>query len=192
MAKEASAFETGLARNELRQLIKERSFSTGAISLASGKASNFYFDMKPTMFHPRGAALLCDLILDRIKDIGCVDYLGGMALGAVPLLSPLSMRAQERGRYLPGFFVRKEVKNHGTMRLVEGVADGELKGKRVLILDDVTTTGGSAFMAVQAAQAAGAEVVQILSVVDREEGAAEFFRDKNIPFDWLFAATEFR
>jgi orotate phosphoribosyltransferase len=78
------------------------------------------------------------------------------------------------------------------MRLVEGVTDGELKGKRVVILDDVTTTGGSAFMAVQAAQAAGAEVVQILSVVDREEGAAEFFRDKNIPFDWVFAASEFR
>jgi len=147
--------------------------------------------MKPTMLHPRGATLLCDLILDRIKDLGNIEYIGGLEIGAVPLLAPLSMRAETAGRHLPGFFVRKEVKNHGTRRLIEGVTQDELQGKRVLILDDVTTTGGSAHLAVEAAQTAGANVVLVLSIVDREEGAVEFFKQKGIPFASLFVASEF-
>src|SRR4029077_13572285 len=95
------------------------------------------------------------------------------------------------GRSMPGFFVRKEIKDHGTRRLDEGVEPSELKGKNVVILDDVTTTGASAMIAVKAAQDHGANVIAVLSLVDRNEGAAEFFRTAGIRFDWIFTAADF-
>ena len=93
---------------------------------------------------------------------------------------------------MPGFFVRKELKNHGTRQLLEGLASSEsLEGKNVVILDDVTTSGHSSMAAVKAAQDEGARVMLVLAIVDREEGAAEFYRDNNVPFAALFAASEF-
>ena len=116
---------------------------------------------------------------------------GGLAVGALPLISTIPMLSARHAKPIPGFFVRKEVKDHGTMKLVEGLAEGEtLRGKRVVILDDVTTTGGSAMIAVQAATDAGAKVILVLSVVDREEGAEEFYKEKGIPFEALFRASE--
>ena len=169
-------------------LIKERSFQRGDFVLASGKKSKFYLDMKPTMFHPEGANLLSQLIFERIKDLK-PDYVGGLAMGAVPLVSVVNLMSQIRHQPISGFFVRKEVKDHGTMKLVE--AAGDLKGKKVVILDDVTTRGGSAMQAVKAVQGEGASVLLVLSVVDREEGAAEFYRNENVPFDSLFRVSEF-
>jgi len=172
-------------------LIKERSFFRQRIVLTSGRESDFYFDMKPTMFHPEGAALLAELILQNLDGLK-VDYAGGLAVGAVPLLSPLAMESYRKGRPIPGFFVRKEIKGHGTRRRIEGLdARQSLAGKSVVILDDVTTTGGSAMLAVNAAQDAGATVVLVLSVVDREEGAAEFYKAAGIPFRAIFTASEF-
>jgi orotate phosphoribosyltransferase len=181
-------------RFELRRkafnLIKEKSFSEGSFKLASGKVSNYYLDMKPTMFDPEGATVLSELILDRLQAMN-IDYVGGLAVGALPLISTIPMLSARHGKPIPGFFVRKEVKDHGTMKLVEGLAEGDtLRGKRVVILDDVTTTGGSAMIAVQAATDAGAKVILVLSVVDREEGATEFYNEKGIPFEALFRASE--
>jgi orotate phosphoribosyltransferase len=93
-------------------------------------------------------------------------------------------------RPLPGFFVRKEVKDHGTKKRVE--AAGDISNKNVVILEDVTTTGDSAMHAVDAARSAGANVVLVLSMVDRDEGALEFFKQQGIPFDWLFRVGEFQ
>ena len=179
-------------RKRVFDLIKTRSFSRpNKIKLASGKESTFYFNMKPTMLHPEGAALLSELILENLKGVQ-VDYVGGLAVGAVPLLSPLSMLSHHRGTPIPSFFVRRSVKDHGTEQTVEGLTDPkELQGKSAVILEDVTTTGGSAMIAVKAAHNAGAKVILVLSIVDREEGAADFFAAQKIEFRAIFRASEF-
>ena len=125
-------------------LIKERSFERREVVLSSGKKSNYYLDLKPTMMHPEGINLLCELIYDRLIRLPSVHYVGGLELGAVPIIGPLTIFAFMKGRHIPGFFVRKEVKTHGTKKLIEGVSDGELRGQNVIILDDVTTEGESA------------------------------------------------
>lgn len=169
-------------------IIKERSFARGKFTLASGKESEFYLDMKPTMFHPEGASLLANLILDRIQDIR-PDYIGGLEMGAVPLVSAVVVTSTSTPWPLHGLFVRKKIKDHGTKRLVEGA--GDLSGKTVVVIEDVTTSGASAMDAVTAVQDAGATVPLVLSIVDRGEGASEFYKANGIKFDWLFRLEEF-
>jgi orotate phosphoribosyltransferase len=175
-------------REKAFNIIRERSFARGTFLLASGRESNFYLDLKPTMFHPQGANLVARLLLDKLKDRP-VDYVGGLEMGAVPLVTAVSLMSAETDRPIPGFFVRKNVKDHGTQKRIEAARD--LKGKNVVILEDVTTTGGSSLEAVLAAQEAGARVVLVLTVVDRREGAAEFFKEKGLAFEWLFGVDEF-
>ena len=183
-------FEQKKHRQKAFDIIKARSFGRKKVTLASGKESNFYLDMKPTMLVPEGANALAELILARLdsKEVG---YVGGLALGAVPLLGLIAGLSLYKGRPLPTFFVRRDTKAHGTMQKLEGVMPDELRGQDVVILDDVTTTGASAMLAVEEARTAGANVTLILSIVDRGEGAAEFFRQKDIPFECLFTAQEF-
>lgn len=172
-------------------IIKARSFRRGTFKLASGKMSDFYLDMKPSMFHPKGAWALSNLLFDRLKGSG-IEAVGGLEMGAVPLITTVSLVSHLRGQPLPGFFVRKTVKEHGTKKLVEGVTDNsEIVGKRVAIVDDVTTTGQSAMIAVDAAIAAGARVSLVISVVDRQEGASEFYQSRDLPFVSLFTRDEF-
>jgi orotate phosphoribosyltransferase len=170
-------------------IIRDRSFRFGDFTLASGKKSPYYLDLKPTMFDPEGVGLLAAMILDRLS-AARVDYVGGLEMGAVPLVAPVAMLSHDRGPGIPGFFVRKEAKDHGTKKAVEAPA-GALKGKRVAILEDVTTTGDSAMKAVGAARAEGATVALVLAIVDREDGAAALFGAAGIPFDALFKAREF-
>jgi orotate phosphoribosyltransferase len=170
------------------KIIKEKAFALGEFVLSSGKKSNYYLDMKPAMFDPEGAFVLAQLVLERIKDLR-VDYVGGLEMGAVPLIATINMLSFLDKRPVPGFFVRKTIKDHGTMKLIEAVDD--LKGKNVVILDDVTTTGGSAMIAAEAAKAAGANVLLVLAIVDRQEGAAEFYEGKAIPFEYFFTAADF-
>lgn len=178
-------------RRRAFELIKQRSFQRREVVLSSGKKSNYYLDMKPTMLHPEGAGLLCELMFPRLTKGPTVDYVGGLEIGAVPLISALAAFSFFKGRPIPAFFVRKEVKAHGTRRRIEGVADGELRGKNVVILEDVTTEGSSAMAAVQAAREADANVLSVLSIVDRESGAAELFEQEGIAFEALFRASEF-
>jgi orotate phosphoribosyltransferase len=170
-------------------IIREHSFRFGDFTLHSGAKSKYYLDLKPTMFDPEGVGLLAGMILDRLKEAR-VDTVGGLEMGAVPLIAPVAMLSHERGTPIPGFFVRKAPKDHGTQKVVEAPA-GALKGKRVAILEDVTTKGDSAMKAVRAAQAEGATVALVLSIVDREDGAAELFRKAGVPFASLFRASEF-
>lgn len=175
-------------RRRLIELIGERSFGRKKIVLASGRESNFYFDMKPTMFHPEGAALLARLILHRLSKLD-VDLVGGLEMGAVPLIASVSAFSHEAGKPIPGFFVRKAVKDHGTKKRIDGI--GSVEGKKIAILEDVTTTGGSAIQAVEEVRAAGGEVVLVLSIVDRLEGAQEAFAAAKVPFDSLFSRRDF-
>jgi orotate phosphoribosyltransferase len=172
-------------------LIRERSFLRGNFVLASGKTSEYFLDMKPTMFHPEGSHVVAELLLEQLSDVKA-DYVGGLALGAVPLISTLTMLSHQKGRPLSGFFVRKEVKDHGTRKLLEGLRkDESMQGKKVVIIDDVTTTGGSSMIAVDAVHEAGGEVILGLSVVDREQGAAETYGNRGIPFRAVFTARDF-
>jgi orotate phosphoribosyltransferase len=175
------------ARNKLFVLLKEKAFRRGRVVLASGRESDFYFDMKPAMLDPDGAALMAELILQQIQDVK-TDCIGGLEMGAVPLIAPVAMLSPKFGRPLPGFFVRKAVKDHGTKKRVDGT---DIAGKTVVILEDVTTTGGSAMDAVRAVTEAGANVALVISILDRGEGAAELYAAAGIPFKSLFTAAEF-
>lgn len=174
-------------RKRLFDLINERSFRRGTFILASGKESAYYFDSKPTMLHPEGATLLAELIADEIKHIEA-DCVGGLEMGAVPLIAPVAMKSSEAGRPLMGFFVRKAPKDHGTKQRIEGL---DMNGKTAIIVEDVTTTGGSALQAVEQVRAAGGKVALVLSILDRGEGAAELYAANNVPFKSLFRAEEF-
>jgi orotate phosphoribosyltransferase len=180
-------------RTRLVEIIKARSFSTGAeMKLASGRTSNFYFNMKPTMLHPEGAHLIGSLILDAVSG-QAVDLIGGLEMGAVPIATAVATVSHQRGTPVAAFFVRKQAKEHGTQSLIEGLPKGEtLAGKRVVIVEDVTTTGGSALKAAEAVRAAGATIVAVVTVVDRQEGATEAFAAAGIAFTPLLTAADFR
>ena len=181
------------ARRRLIEIVKRRSFSTGSdITLVSGRSSSFYFDMKPTLLDPEGAHLIATLILDAMAGAE-VDLVGGLEMGAVPLATAVAAASHTRGRPLPAFFVRKQVKEHGARKLVEGLAPGEsLAGKRIAVLEDVTTTGGSATKAIEALRAEGAVIDRVITVVDRLEGAADKFKAAGIPFMAILTAADFR
>ena len=170
-------------------IIKQRSFGLRRTMLVSGRESHFYFDMKPTMFDPEGAALLPELILQKLSGLK-VDYIAGLEMGAVPLIVAVTMLSHQKGRPIPGFFVRKNVKDHGSKKLIDGIT-GSVEGKNVVVLEDVTTTGKSAMTAVEAVHAAGGKVVLVLTLVDREEGAIENFKALGLKFDWVYTASEF-
>ena len=179
------------SRARLAEIIRKRSFGRGEITLASGRKSDFYFNLKPTMLDPEGAALLAELTFDALKDDG-LDYIGGLEMGAVPLAGAIAQLSWIKGHPIPAFFVRKKPKEHGARLSVEGLAKGEsLQGKRVVIVEDVTTTGGSALKAVEAVREAGAEVALVLTMVDRDEGASETFAQAGLAFRSLYKAGEF-
>ena len=179
------------SRARLADIIFKRSFGRGEITLASGRKSDFYFNLKPTMLDPEGAALLAELTLDALAG-DKVDYVGGLEMGAVPIAGAIAQLSFLKGKPLPAIFVRKKPKEHGARLAVEGLAKGEtLAGKRVVVVEDVTTTGGSAMKAVEAVREAGGEVALVFTMVDREEGADETFKAAGLPFRSLFRAAEF-
>jgi orotate phosphoribosyltransferase len=174
-------------RNKLFMLLKERAFRRGKVTLASGRESDFYFDMKPAMLDPDGASLLAEIILQELDGVEA-ECVGGIEMGAVPLIAPVAMKSLDHGRHLQGFFVRKAVKDHGTKKRVDGA---DIAGKSVVILEDVTTTGGSSMEAVKAVTEAGGRVVLVLSILDRGEGASDLYAAAGIPFKSLYRAEEF-
>ena len=180
-------------KKRLKMIIQEKSLSTGTdVQLASGRSSSFYFNMKPTMMDPEGIMLISEMMLDVIGKTYEADYVGGLEMGAVPLVTAVAQTSFEYPRQLPAFFVRKAAKAHGTKKLVEGLAPGEtLEGKTVVIVEDVCTTGESALQAVRLVEGQGAKVALVLTVVDREEGASETYLKAGITFKSLIRASEF-
>lgn len=180
-------------RSALIALVKQRSFQRGAeVKLASGRTSSFYFNMKPTMLHPQGAHLIARLILARIAGRGA-ELIGGLEMGAVPIAAAVAAVSHAEGAPIRAFFVRKQAKEHGTQSLVEGLAKGEtLAGRRVVIVEDVTTTGGSAIKAAQVVQGEGAVVVAVVTIVDRQEGAGPAFAAAGLPFEPLLTLEDFK
>lgn len=179
------------ARARLHEIIRTRAFGRGEITLASGRKSNFYFNLKPTMLDAEGASLLAELTLDSFAGEK-IDYVGGLEMGAVPIAGAIAQLSFMRGAPIHAFFVRKKPKEHGAKLTVEGLAKGEsLQGKRVVIVEDVTTTGGSALKAADVVREAGGDIAFVFTMVDREEGAAEAFKNAGLAFRSLFRASEF-
>lgn len=177
--------------SELFEIIKRRSFRRGKFRLVSGVESELYFNLKPTMMSPRGAELSAKAFLLRIWAEEA-DYAGGLEMGAVPIIASLAAISEIERRPVKTFFVRKQAKSHGTMDVIEGLGPEEtLSGARVLIADDVATTGGSILKAVDAARKAGAIVDAALVLVDREEGAASLLQEHGVKLLSVFKAREF-
>ncbi|PLX77994.1 MAG: orotate phosphoribosyltransferase [Desulfuromonas sp.] len=164
---------TAEERKELMDIIRELSYEEREVTLASGRKSNFYFDGKQTTLHAKGGLLVGKAFWDVVKSFdGPIDGVGGLTLGADPIATATSIAAALDGESVHAFIIRKEPKGHGTGQWLEGRKN--LKpGSRVVIVEDVTTTGGSSMKAVERAQEEGLEVLGIVTLVDRQEGAQE-------------------
>ena len=155
-------------RLRLLDLLATRSARRGNFTLASGKQSDLYIDCRPTTMHPEGLAIIGPLGLHAIAERGWrADAVGGLTLGADPVSYAIAYASQLAKLPVRAFTVRKEAKSHGTGKVIEGAFE---PGDRVVIIEDVITSGGSALRAVDAVRAAGAEILGVLAVVDREEG----------------------
>jgi orotate phosphoribosyltransferase len=175
----------------LLHLIREKSYQERSVTLASGRSSNFYIDGKQTSLHPRGAYLIGKLFHARLEGFGLVDAVGGPTLGADPLATAVSLVSELAGAGVPAFIVRKEPKGHGTQRWIEGDANLH-PGARLVVLEDVVTTGGSGLKAIEKIEREGYRVAGVLVLVDREEGAREAFESHGYRFEALFTKTEIR
>ena len=176
-------------RRELLELVLEVSFRRERVTLTSGKQSDFYLDLRQTLMRPRGVALAGKLVLERLLAGPPVDAVGGMAVGAVPLVSAVlaAEAARDPGTALLGFFVRKQAKGHGLGKRIEG---GFRSGQTVALLEDTVTTGGSTLEALDAVSAEGGKVARVLCLVDRGEGATAAFAERGIELEALFTAAD--
>ena len=173
-------------RNRLRALLREHSLKFGDFTLTSGKKSRFYFDSKQTTLRPEGAYLTAAEVLKTLRDHQVnASAIGGMTLGADPIVCPVAALSHLEGAPLAAFLVRKEAKDHGAGNRIEGLPG---RGTRVVVVDDVVTTAGSTLEAIEAAQEAGLEVVAVVCLVDREEGGTEKLR--RWPFYPIFRRSE--
>ncbi len=151
----------------------------GEFTLASGKKSDRYFEGKRLTLHPEGAYLVGKEILERLEGTG-VEAIGGLAMGAFPIITAVALVSHQEGKPIPSFIVREEAKQHGTRRKIEGHLR---KGSKVAIVDDVITAGGSVLKAIEAVRAEGCEVVKVIVIVDRNEGGSERLRKEGYNFE---------
>ena len=175
-------------RQGLLEVIREHSFQLGDFVLSSGKKSSYYLDCRTTTLHPRGALLTARLMLRVIRDNGIeAQAIGGLTLGADPIAAAVAVVSEIEGSPLPAFIVRKETKKHGARRQIEGWTGPP--GSRVIVVDDVCTSGGSILEACDKVEAAGYQVAATLCVVDREEGGTEAVRSR-YPFYPIITAND--
>jgi orotate phosphoribosyltransferase len=157
--------------DELVSLLATRSARLGEFTLASGARSNLYIDARMTAMSPEGLALIGPLGIGEITSAGWTpDSVGGLTLGADPVSYAIAYASALAGKPIRAFTVRKEAKTHGTGKLIEGPF---LQSDRVVVIEDVVTTGGSALKAIEAVRNAGATIIGVLALVDREEGGRE-------------------
>ena len=172
---------------KLRDLFREKALKFGDFTLASGKQAKYYLDGKQVTLDATGARLIGEGILDLLAE-RLPAAVGGMSIGADPIVAAVLTIAGLRGLPLRGFMVRKEAKGHGTARYLEGPV---LPGDEVAILEDVVTTGGSSLLAIQRAEEFGLRVTRVVAIVDRLEGGAEAFRSRGYAFDSLLTIRDF-
>jgi orotate phosphoribosyltransferase len=176
-------------RAELAALLYERSYMEGDFTLSSGRKASYYFDCRQTSLDPDGARLIGTLFAHMLRDTEA-RAVAGMTLGADPLLTATSLAALAQGRRLPALIVRKEAKGHGAGRRVEGLA-GVRPGDKVIMLEDVVSTGASVLQAANTIEAEGLEVLAVFCILNREEpGGAEAFTAAGRELRSLFTRCE--
>lgn len=174
-------------RQRLIELFRQRALKFGDFTLASGKKAKYYLDGKQITLHSEGLKLVSEGLLELLAD---VDFraIGGMSIGADPIIGGVLTAAAAQKRDLLGFLVRKEAKGHGTQRFVEGPVQ---PGMKVVIVDDVVTTGGSSLQAADRILEFGCEVVHVVAIIDRLEGGAANFAARNLPLRSLLTIRDF-
>lgn len=171
----------------LLRLVREFAYQRGDFVLASGARADFYLDCRRLTLHPQGLVQVTAGLYELLQRDGLPDAVGGMAIGADPITAGLVHRAGLVGADLLGFIVRKEVKAHGTGKQVEGPV---LPGYRVVIVEDVVTSGGSSVKAIQAAQEFGLSVEKVIAIIDRQAGGREQFESMGIAFESLLTLEQ--
>ncbi|MHB1412771.1 MAG: orotate phosphoribosyltransferase [Thermoleophilia bacterium] len=173
-------------RERLSFLLKEKAYLTGDFILTSGRHSDHYFDCKRVTLDPEGLATASELLVDRMKQAG-IAAVGGLAIGADPIVAGVAAISWQLGAPVQGFIVRKEPKAHGTSKWIEGCVAA---GVRVAVVDDVVTSGGSIIKAIDRCRQEGLEPAIAYTLVDREEGGAEAIENEGVPFEPLFRYSE--
>ncbi|MHC1791089.1 orotate phosphoribosyltransferase [Solidesulfovibrio sp.] len=170
-------------RGRLARLLLEKSYRAGEVTLTSGRKSDYYFDCKQTALHPEGAWLIGNLLFELLP--ADIVGVGGMTLGADPLVTAVSIASYLRDRPRPAFIVRKASKGHGTNQFLEGLSNFQ-PGDRVALLEDVVTTGGTLLTVIDRVEAAGLVVGAVVTVLDRGEGGAEKLAERGFPLLSVF------
>ena len=184
-------------REQLLKIICKRSYREGDFTLSSGLKSTFYIDLKPTLLHPEGAHAFGEVVVEWMeKEKLHFDAVAGLTLGADPMVMAVSLAAFAKGMILPAAMIRKEPKKHGTSRFIEGVENLKAGGK-ILVLEDVVTTGASAIKAIEILIDGGFKPTYVLSVVDRSAGGpagetlgAGEFKKRGLHFKSLFTMAD--
>ena len=167
------------AREQLIEYIKADAVFHGDFTLTSGKKASFYVDLRKLSLDHRAAPLIGQVMLDLIADVPDVAAVGGLTMGADPIATSMLHQGVLRGSTLDALVVRKEPKDHGRGRQVEGP---EVSGKRVVVVEDTSTTGGSPLKAIEALERAGAEIAAVAVVIDRNTGAKEVIEAAGYPY----------
>ncbi|MEK9148430.1 MAG: orotate phosphoribosyltransferase [Candidatus Desantisbacteria bacterium] len=174
------------AKNRLLEIIKDKALKEEEAELSSGRKSNYYIDGKLVTLDPEGANLVAKIIIELLKKEQ-VDGIGGLTIGADPIVSAVAAISYKEGFPIPAFIVRREAKKHGMMKFIEGPIK---RNSNVVIVDDVVTTGGSIEKAISEVEKEGCKVVKIIAIVDRLEGAKERFAEKGYSFISIFTRED--
>jgi orotate phosphoribosyltransferase len=171
---------------DLLALVKDLAIVHGKVTLSSGREADFYVDLRRVTLSGRAAPLVGRVMLELTADLD-FDAVGGLTMGADPVATAMLHAAAAQGRVLDAFVVRKEAKAHGLQRRIEGP---DLAGRRVLVLEDTSTTGGSPLAALQAVREAGATAVAVAVIVDRDTGAGEKIQAEGVPYRYAYSAAD--
>jgi orotate phosphoribosyltransferase len=178
------------ARGRLLELLRERAFERKRVVLASGRESDFFIDCKQAVLTAEGHVLVGEVMLDAMAPFGACVAVAGVELGGCPLASAVAMTSHARGTPLDAVYVRKDAKDHGSRRLLEG-SSRLPAGARLALLEDVVTTGGSTLKAAEKLREAGYEVAGVVALVDRLEGGREAIEASGLKLVALFSRDDF-
>ncbi|MFS8120295.1 MAG: orotate phosphoribosyltransferase [Microcoleus sp.] len=183
-----NAADLKVLRDRLLDLLCEFAYREGDFVLSSGQKSSYYINCKPVTLHAQGALATGRVLLSMLPSE--VQAVGGLTLGADPIVSAVSVVSALEGRSIPALIVRKETKGHGTMAYIEGPLLPP--GTNVAVLEDVVTTGKSAMQAVERLRGAGYIVDRVLSLIDREQGGAQLYREQGLDFQTVFTIADLK
>jgi orotate phosphoribosyltransferase len=187
---ETTVLGTPQDRERLKQILKTHSVRFGDFVLASGQRSNLYVDCRLTTLRAEAMPLIGRLFVAKMRELGWTpDVVGGLTMGADPVVTAVARESLDSGSVINAFLIRKEAKKHGRQKFIEGL--DEPSGKKVVIVDDVCTTGGSTIQAIEASRQAGMEVLGAICLVDREQGGREAIEQQHqCTFARIFSMSE--